>query len=242
MSELQKVCDALSAIDGDIMRMAQALQAKAQSYSHAAAFTAAAARSAEGEATVALLNIAAALNFAASRCRAAAQFLVDAAGEGQSFVQRTVGGGGNASNLNSNADSMESGTPPAISPGEQVLRDNGLELVPLHLADYSENPIIDGYHKGGANRSDYRWAVETWESVIWPKVAAGATRDDFARQDEACGAPAFRCTANVYDLFLGNDRIVFSRLPDGTLSVMTGRHRIEIARELGITNLPAEIR
>jgi ParB-like chromosome segregation protein Spo0J len=31
------------------------------------------------------------------------------------------------------------------------------------------------------------------------------------------------------------------RRPDGTLNVVNGRHRIEIARELGITSLPAQV-
>ncbi|MGO9751949.1 MAG: hypothetical protein ACLP22_10650 [Solirubrobacteraceae bacterium] len=114
--------------------------------------------------------------------------------------------------------------------------------MPLSTTNHSDNPVIDDYHKGGTTQSDYRWAVETWETVVRPGIAADATREDFARRDADRGATGFRRTAGVYDMFLGDDRIVFSRRPDGMLDVTNGRHRIDVARQLGITNLPGEIR
>lgn len=93
MSELQAVCDALRAIDGDILQMAQQLHVKSQAYTRAAANATAAARSAEGEGAAALARTAAAFSAAARHCSLAAQSLTGASRDGEAYVQRTVGGG-----------------------------------------------------------------------------------------------------------------------------------------------------
>jgi hypothetical protein len=118
----------------------------------------------------------------------------------------------------------------------------GIVDVPINHADFDDNPIKDGYHRGGANISDYRWAVETWESVVRPGVVAGKTREDFARRDAEMGRHVgFRRTAGVYDMFLGDHPIQFSRRADGTLDVASGRHRVQIAQQLGLTHLPGRL-
>jgi len=114
--------------------------------------------------------------------------------------------------------------------------------VPLHDLDYRDNPLVGGFGKGGASKSDYRWAVETWATVVRPGVDRGMRREDFAARDAERGAPPFRRTADVYDLFLGDsDRIVLSPTAAGKLDIVNGRHRVAIAREVGITHLPARI-
>jgi hypothetical protein len=118
----------------------------------------------------------------------------------------------------------------------------GLVDIPVDLADFSDNPILDGFHRGGADIADYRWAIETWETVVRPGVLSGKTRDDFQRRDAAQGRyVGMRRTAGVYDMFLGDDPIAISRRPDGTFDVGSGRHRIAVARELGINHLPGRI-
>lgn len=107
--------------------------------------------------------------------------------------------------------------------------------------DYSDNPIVGAFGKGGANRSDYEWATETWASTVASGIDRGLTRDDFAERDTQRKAPPFRRTADVYDLFTGDSQITLSRRANGTLEVINGRHRIEVARHLGIHSLPARI-
>ena len=128
------------------------------------------------------------------------------------------------------------------TPFVRALREHGVTSVSLDEASHEDNPVIDGYHKGGTTVADYRWAVETWETTVQPGLAAGATREDFERRDQARGATGFRRTAAVFDMFLGDDRLVFSRRSDGSLDVVNGRHRIDVARSLGIKRLPGEIR
>jgi hypothetical protein len=118
----------------------------------------------------------------------------------------------------------------------------GLTMVDISQVDFSENPIVGNFGRGGVERADYSWAVETWESVVRPGVEKGLTRDDFATRDSERAAAPLRRTTDVYDLFLGDTaHIRLSRRRDGTLNVIEGRHRIQIARDLGIDRLPAEI-
>lgn len=118
----------------------------------------------------------------------------------------------------------------------------GIADVPIAQARFEDNPITDGYHRGGADVSDYRWAVETWETVVRPGVLAGKTREDFERRDnEQERYTGYRRTAGVYDMFLGSDPVHFTSRSDGTLDVPSGRHRVQIAQNLGITHLPGRL-
>jgi hypothetical protein len=130
---------------------------------------------------------------------------------------------------------------PAVDPMSTALRPLGLQMVDLAEVDYSDNPIVGDFGRGGAKVADYRWAVETWDTVVAPGVARNQGRDGFAERDGGRDAPAFRRTADVYDMFLGNDAITLSRRPNGTYDVIGGRHRIEVARRLGIDSLPARV-
>jgi hypothetical protein len=118
----------------------------------------------------------------------------------------------------------------------------GIIDVPIEQASFEDNRIKDGYTRGGADISDYRWAVETWQTVVRPNVLAGKTREHFERRDAEMGRQTgLRRTAGVYDMFLGSDPIQFSRRPDGSLEVNSGRHRVEVAKQLGITHLPGRL-
>jgi hypothetical protein len=119
--------------------------------------------------------------------------------------------------------------------------------VDVSSADLDENPILDDngsrrtFGKGGLTRADYRWAVQTWNDTVGPGVDAGKTREDFAERDGQSNAEPLRRTADVYDMFLGTDRIRADRQADGSVNIVNGRHRLLIARELGIRTLPGEV-
>lgn len=127
-------------------------------------------------------------------------------------------------------------------------RGTGLSDVEVSAADLDDNPVLDDngaqgtFGKGGLSRADYRWAVQTWSDTVGPGVASGKTRDDFVARDAASNAQPLRRTADVYDMFLGSDRIRADRQPNGSLNIINGRHRLLIARELGIRILPGDVR
>ena len=125
--------------------------------------------------------------------------------------------------------------------GSVQLSSFGLRDVDVGATDLADTPINGEFGRGGATRADYRWAVQTWSDTVGPGIARGMTRDDFAARDQRNGAPPLRRTADVYDMFLGTDRIRVDRRADGSLNVVSGRHRLLIARDLGIKSLPGQV-
>lgn len=117
----------------------------------------------------------------------------------------------------------------------------GLSDLDVGAADLADTPIQGEFGRGGASRADYRWAVQAWSDIVGPGVANGMTRDDFAARDERNGAQPLRRTTDVHDMFLGTDRIRVDRRADGSLNVVNGRHRLQIARDLGIKTLPGQV-
>jgi hypothetical protein len=105
-----------------------------------------------------------------------------------------------------------------------------------------DGPVLDGFSRRGSTITDYRWALETWNNVVRPGVESGLDREAFERRDAARSVGENRKTASVYDLFLGDtDRLLFSRRSDGSLEVVNGRHRVELARRMGIDRLPGQV-
>lgn len=100
MSDLQDICEALNAIDHDILQMAQVLHNKAQEYAQASNRSAAASRSADGEAAAALARTAASFGVASRHCAQAATALAGASREGQAFIERTIVAAGAAAGGN----------------------------------------------------------------------------------------------------------------------------------------------
>jgi hypothetical protein len=131
--------------------------------------------------------------------------------------------------------------------GPTSLAGTGLTDVNVSSADLDDNPILDDggrqgtFGKGGLTRADYRWAVQTWNDTVGPGVAAGKSRDDFALRDTQSSAKPLRRMADVYDMFLGSDPIRVNLQPGGSLNIVNGRHRLLIARELGIKTLPGQV-
>ncbi|RWZ78519.1 MAG: hypothetical protein EOT05_02080 [Candidatus Microsaccharimonas sossegonensis] len=110
MSELQALCNTLSAIDQDIMGAAQQLQQHAQRCAKAAQYAASTVRNEDGTTNPGATHAANALNVAARAAGQAAQLLAQAAQQGQAFVARTVangsgGGAGGAGSSGSVGDS-----------------------------------------------------------------------------------------------------------------------------------------
>ena len=115
----------------------------------------------------------------------------------------------------------------------------GLSMVDVASLDLSDNPILGDFGRGDLHRSDYEWLVSTWSETVGPGVASGMCRDDFAVMDARSGAAAGRRTVDVFDIFLTSDPIHLSHRPDGSIDIGGGRHRISIAKALGIRSLPA---
>ncbi|MBT2536280.1 ParB N-terminal domain-containing protein [Arthrobacter sp. ISL-69] len=127
-----------------------------------------------------------------------------------------------------------------VSPLDRLLAARGMRMIPVDRADFTDNPILS-WRTDVAN---YLWACEKWDLVVSNAVSHGQNREDLAKRDTLSGAPnpSMRQLAHVWDLFLGGDPIDVTAKPDGSFEVNGGRHRLEAARRLGISHLPAVVR
>ncbi len=75
---------------------------------------------------------------------------------------------------------------------------------------------------------------------IQADVNAGKTAEDFSREDENNGLDWKSGNRRIYDLYYGNDPVVVDK--DGNdYTIVSGRHRIFIAKELGLETIPAKV-
>jgi len=120
---------------------------------------------------------------------------------------------------------------------ESFLAQKGMRMVQIEEATFADNPILSWR----ALPADYAWACEKWDRVVSKAISQGQGRDDLVQRDISSGAApdSMRHLANVWDIFLGSEAIRLDAKADGTYEVINGRHRLQIARDLGITHLPA---
>jgi len=236
-SELERISDSIREV-GDSSGRPQTVTRQAADNAKALAATLA------GSSNRSAASAGAALQAAHGHASRASGELATFGSDAKAFADRLASGGtgsGMSSSSETAIDQSGSTAPTKSTPSTSSLSDYGLTSVPLDQVDFSDNPILDDYTGGGLTKADYRWAVETWAQVVGPGHQRGMGRDEFAAWDIAHGAMPPRSTARVFDLFLGSNRIKISRRLDGSFDVIGGRHRIEVARELGITDLPAEV-
>lgn len=123
--------------------------------------------------------------------------------------------------------------------GPSALARHGLEAVAVIDADFSDNPVVS-WNK--ASRSDIEWAVDRWDTVVSKVVARGGSREELAERDQREGtAGTMRQLAGVWDMFLGSDPVTLSPRQGGGYDVVGGRHRLLVAREMGVNHLPARV-
>lgn len=127
-----------------------------------------------------------------------------------------------------------------IPPLDKFLAARGMRMIPVDRADFTDNPILSWR----TDIANYLWACEKWDTVVSKAISEGQDREDLAKRDRLSGAPetSMRQLAHVWDLFLGGEHIVLYAKPDGSYEVNGGRHRLEAAKRLGITHLPAEVK
>lgn len=136
--------------------------------------------------------------------------------------------------------SGERSQPTAHNGSSDGLAEIGLTMVPVDAATFADNPIRS-WDK--ASREDIAWAVERWDSVVSKVVARGGGLAELEDRDRREGAKpgSMRELSRAYECFTGGDRIRVEPRGDGTYGVIGGRHRLQVAKELGVHSLPVEI-
>lgn len=94
--------------------------------------------------------------------------------------------------------------------------------------------------------ADAKLHTEQLNEVVLPWVRAGAVSDDFRALDQRLGRTNPDGLNNngyyeTYQLFYGNQPIIVGKSGEGTFDVVGGRHRIYMAKELGLQSIPVHI-
>ena len=98
-------------------------------------------------------------------------------------------------------------------------------------------------HFEKVSREHVEWGLDVLIRVIEPALRLGKGPDYFTDRDRAEGLSGERSYNGVHNWFYNPDQAIkLSRLPDGRLDVTNGYHRIYVARQLGLRNLPARVR
>jgi hypothetical protein len=132
---------------------------------------------------------------------------------------------------------FQRGAPAGPGAGGEAPRD--IQEIPLAQVDFSDSYVQspDDYKK--ATRETIAEGLRKLQDVVRPAVLNGATGDDFVRMDQELGLENASGYKQVYDAFYGgNDPIAVERIGD-KYSVLSGFHRLQVARELGMETIPA---
>lgn len=115
-----------------------------------------------------------------------------------------------------------------------------IESVSLDRIDLSDSPVSGAadFRKVSAQQMQNGW--QKLRDVVAPAVAQGADGDYFARLDDAQGLSGADSYKNIYDVFYGANCIALDQVGN-TYHVINGYHRLFIAKQLGITTIPARI-
>jgi hypothetical protein len=90
-------------------------------------------------------------------------------------------------------------------------------------------------------RDDVAWGLDQLKTVVEPALEMGKGADYFASRDKAEGLSGERSYSGVYNWFYNSDHAIKLTRASGGYVVSNGYHRLAVARELGIHNLPAVV-
>lgn len=133
-------------------------------------------------------------------------------------------------------DSENPNTDEIKSPPQWI--ESGIQNVPLAKIDLSDSYIesADDYKK--VPYETMRVGVQRLIDVIRPAVQNGANADYFREMDSIQGLNYEHGYLRVYEAFYGNEPVRLEKLGD-TYKVVNGYHRLKIAQEMGLTDIPA---
>ena len=125
----------------------------------------------------------------------------------------------------------------------------GFDWVPI--ADVRESEFIseaEDWNKG-IGKQEMRAGLERFRREMLPVIARheNTTREDFVQIDKdlsritSTGIVHPESLAQLYDVIFGNDSIAVDASRKGELVIISGRHRLSVARELGWTHVPARV-
>lgn len=165
-------------------------------------------------------------------------FLQDKAAALENYA--TAGGGPTASFQTIAQVTAPSASDSAIAKsGGPAWQERGICTVSLSAIDLSDcsTAALD-FRKVSYERM--REGIQKLTSEVWPAVKRGAGREYFERLDRDAATGYEHGLVRVYDAFFGMEPIRLERQGEHYV-VVNGRHRLAVARDLGVTSLPASV-
>lgn len=153
---------------------------------------------------------------------------------------RAVGGRGGAVRAASTPSVQSGGSGGRPSPSALPGFPSDIVMVPLGMIRDSDPVVGPQDFSGDYSSSKLEWSHEAFSKVVAPGVGRGLTIEDFRARDAAEGRVGTASYANTYDGFFGSDAIVLGRVGD-SFDVANGRHRIWVARQMGLAAVPARL-
>lgn len=128
-------------------------------------------------------------------------------------------------------------------------RESRIVMVPISRIDLGDNPIQGGWHPGkrsvhGASYEEMSAAMCAFQERILPQLLDGASPRQLADEDPATKSGLVDWTSAeqlLSEFVTGGDVICVEAAADGRMLVNGGRHRIQVAQDLGFTHVPARI-
>ncbi len=117
----------------------------------------------------------------------------------------------------------------------------GFQEIPLEQMDWDEMGALtpEEYHK--VPLEEMQEGLRKLQEVVRPAVQQGATAEDFDRMDQAQGLDYAHGYRRIYDAFYGPSEAIAVEKVGEKYRVLNGRHRLLLARELGVQALPMRV-
>lgn len=138
------------------------------------------------------------------------------------------------------SDTVSAITGPADSTEKQEWVDKGIQMVSVDRVDLSNSPVLGESDFRKVSHAEMVEGFQKLETTVRPAMGTGADGEYFSDLDKSQGLDYEHGYRRVYDAFYGSDPIRLDRTGD-TYNVVNGYHRLAVAKELGITALPARV-
>ena len=128
---------------------------------------------------------------------------------------------------------------PVENEGTSDWVDRGIQDVPVADLPQPEGVTADNFDHH-ITHEDTLNATKQYQEMR-PLIDKGYVGDDFAARDRANGLDYEHGQQRIYDLFHGNNPVHVAK--DGNqYDIIDGRHRIFVAKELGLETIPARVK
>lgn len=117
----------------------------------------------------------------------------------------------------------------------------GIDMVPLDKIDLSDSHVAGSGDFKKVSPQTMIEGFQKLQDVVIPAVARGADADYFARLDASQGLDNANGYLNIYHVFYGDISCIRLDKVGNKYTVTNGYHRLFIARQLGITSVPAKV-